>query len=224
MPYKIAVAKSEYLVDRGAIESARRPAADAAVELEALFNSLKSLRALVEAEGQASLAVMLIPSKEELFAALPGDDGVVAAVRTRLAAEGIPYLDLYPILREREAEAAPISLATFTSAVSATRWSRRPSSTGGRRYLRSADDPSFSRAALHNYLQLDKIRRDAVKIGCGTQGVRPCHSAYQPGSCGRRLTHTCVCLAGQWSFAASSIPTTRSALSQSRNVARMHAN
>lgn len=106
MPHRVTTAKAEYFLERRKFEFARRPAADAAVEIEALFSSLDRLRRLVEVEGQARLAVMLIPSKEELFAALPRDDGILEAVRAWLSAERIPYLDLYPILREREAGAA----------------------------------------------------------------------------------------------------------------------
>jgi hypothetical protein len=106
IPHRIKVAKAEYFLDRRMIEFARRPATGVVDELEGLFSSLGRLRALVEAEGEASLAVMLIPSKEELFAAPPGDDGVLAAVRAQLESEDIPYFDLYPILRAREVEAA----------------------------------------------------------------------------------------------------------------------
>lgn len=106
MPHRGRIGKAEYFLERSKIESARRPAASVASELEALFGSLDQLRALVEAGGQARMAVMLIPSKEELFAAPPGDDGVLAAVRAQLESEDIPYLDLYPILRAREVEAA----------------------------------------------------------------------------------------------------------------------
>lgn len=124
IPHRVTTASAEYFLDRRAIEFARRPAADAAMEIDALFKSLSSLRTAVEAEGGARLVVMLIPSKEELFAAPPGKDGVLATVTARLSAEGIPYLDLYPVLRRRETEAATyfprdIHLSRFGNRVAA---------------------------------------------------------------------------------------------------------
>lgn len=124
IPHRIEVGATEYYLDRRAIEFARRPARDLAGEIEALFQSLRALRALVEAGGQARLGVMLLPSKEELYAAELRDDGVLSAVRERLSAEGISYLDLYPELRERGLEAATyfprdIHLSRFGNQVAA---------------------------------------------------------------------------------------------------------
>ncbi|MBK7518549.1 MAG: hypothetical protein IPI75_00020 [Gammaproteobacteria bacterium] len=69
---------------------------------------LERLRELAATYG-TTLAVVLIPSKEELFAVDPGSQssGAAAIVRSQLRKLDIPVLDLYPILVERAAETTP---------------------------------------------------------------------------------------------------------------------
>ena len=99
---------SEYFFDRQNVQFARAPASEYVTELQALFESLERLRYLVEVSGEGTLLVILIPAKEELFA-VPADDdpeNVMARVTNRLSELGVPFIDLYPILRTRGAEEA----------------------------------------------------------------------------------------------------------------------
>lgn len=70
--------------------------------------SLAELRTLVAGIG-ASFAVVLIPSKEELFA-VPQDretSGAAAIMKRQLVDSGIPVLDLYPVLRAQASVHTP---------------------------------------------------------------------------------------------------------------------
>ncbi|MBP8925928.1 MAG: hypothetical protein KBG75_08735 [Pseudomonadales bacterium] len=70
--------------------------------------AVESLRKLAITNG-AALAVVLIPSKEELFAVDQGSQGSGAAaiVQQQLRKLDIPVLDLYPILRKHAASRTP---------------------------------------------------------------------------------------------------------------------
>ncbi|MBK6581495.1 MAG: hypothetical protein IPG20_01110 [Gammaproteobacteria bacterium] len=73
-----------------------------------LSGAIERLRESVVAHG-ATLGVVLIPSKEELFAVDPGgqSSGAAAIVKSQLRKLDIPVLDLYPILVERAATKTP---------------------------------------------------------------------------------------------------------------------
>jgi lysophospholipase L1-like esterase len=77
-------------------------------EVRFLLDSVGKLRALANENG-ATLAVLLIPSKEEVFAvdADAAGHGAAAAVARRLAGMQIPVLDLTPVLRARSREGTP---------------------------------------------------------------------------------------------------------------------
>ncbi len=94
---------SRYFFSRDYTEFANAPGDDFASELAALTDSLTRLRYLVEIAGDGTLAVMLIPAKEELFAI--NDDvaqiGVKELVVQHLTEMELPFLDLYPILQSR---------------------------------------------------------------------------------------------------------------------------
>ena len=70
--------------------------------------AVESLQKLAITNG-AKLAVVLIPSKEELFAVDQGSQGSGAAaiVQQQLRKLDIPVLDLYPILRKHAASRTP---------------------------------------------------------------------------------------------------------------------
>jgi hypothetical protein len=76
--------------------------------IAALFTSLEKLRVLVWSQ-RAELMVMLLPSKEEIFAPGVTPDGasVIARVRQRLQGTNLPVLDLYPLLRDSGATQSP---------------------------------------------------------------------------------------------------------------------
>lgn len=97
---------TELFFDRVKVQFAKGvEPSDADRQVDLLLTSLGDLRTLAE-RGGAALAVMLIPSKEEIYA-VPAEasrDNAVAQVRRRLDEAGIPFLDLYPIFRERGRE------------------------------------------------------------------------------------------------------------------------
>ena len=76
--------------------------------VEAATRSVARLKAVVE-DGGARLIVVLIPSKEELFASgvAPSGSPEVVELRRRLAESGVEVLDLYPSLRSAGGRAAP---------------------------------------------------------------------------------------------------------------------
>ena len=76
--------------------------------LECLGQQSRDLRKLAITNG-ATLAVVLIPSKEELFAVDQGSqaNGAAAIVQRQLRKLDIPVLDLYPILAEHAASRTP---------------------------------------------------------------------------------------------------------------------
>lgn len=97
---------TELFLDRAKVQFAKGVGVtDDDSQLDPLLTSLGELRTLVEANG-GSFAVMLIPSKEEIYA-VPAEasrENAVAQVRRWLDEAGIPFLDLYPIFRERGRE------------------------------------------------------------------------------------------------------------------------
>jgi hypothetical protein len=79
------------------------------VRIERAFASLARLRQAAQRQ-QASVLVVLMPSKEELFSAAVAEapaDNAVARVRQRLLAARIPVLDLYAALRQAGASQPP---------------------------------------------------------------------------------------------------------------------
>ncbi|RPJ57709.1 MAG: hypothetical protein EHM23_19690 [Acidobacteria bacterium] len=104
-------------------------------QVECLIGPLTALRQLTEAGG-ASVYVVLIPSKEEIFA---GADSVVNEVRGALLRAGIEYLDLYPLMERKANARSPyfcrdIHLNEYGSQVVAaylTEWWRRRASVVG---------------------------------------------------------------------------------------------
>jgi hypothetical protein len=70
--------------------------------LNHMMGSLAQLRSLVS-QQKAKFLVMLIPSKEEIFGVepTPQDRNAVARLRRRLQDSRMPFLDLYPAIRNR---------------------------------------------------------------------------------------------------------------------------
>jgi hypothetical protein len=99
---------TEMLFDQRKLPFVTTPVAAADARIEQAFDSLDRLRQVARRQ-QASVLVMLIPSKEELFghAADTLADNAVERVRQRLQAARIPMLDLYAPLRQAGASQAP---------------------------------------------------------------------------------------------------------------------
>jgi SGNH hydrolase-like domain, acetyltransferase AlgX len=96
------------LFDQRKIPFVTTPVAADDARIERAFDSLDRLRQVAQRQ-QASVLVVLIPSKEELFgrvAELPADNAM-ARVRHRLQAARIPVLDLYAALRQAGASQPP---------------------------------------------------------------------------------------------------------------------
>jgi hypothetical protein len=89
----------EIFFDRKAVMAAKSVLAADDPDLVALSSTLDQFREQVTAQG-AAFAVMLIPSKEEIFAIgqPPPPNSPINRVMALLDAKGIPYLDLYPIV------------------------------------------------------------------------------------------------------------------------------
>lgn len=98
----------EVLFQQKALDFALDHGPGATPRVEESMKSLERLRAQLDADG-AELIVMLIPSKEELFApgARPEGPPEVAELRRRLLAQGVELLDLYPALRAAGAQGSP---------------------------------------------------------------------------------------------------------------------
>ena len=99
---------NELFFGRDKVRFARQTySGDAKIFVEFLA-PLERLQKLAATYG-ATLAVVLIPSKEELFAVDPGrqSSGAAAIVKSQLRKLDIPVLDLYPILVERAATKTP---------------------------------------------------------------------------------------------------------------------
>jgi hypothetical protein len=99
---------TDMFFDEFAVQFAARPAEKHEAEIDELVVSLARLRDLVAMQG-GELLVMLIPSKEELFAvsAAVRDRNVVTRTRERLREEGFAVLDLYPAIGKGADVAAP---------------------------------------------------------------------------------------------------------------------
>jgi len=97
----------EVCFDRKMIKAAQGIRVDDA-DFVALSVSLDRFRGQVTAEG-AAFAVMLIPSKEEVFAIEqplpPGSP--IQRIKVLLETKGIPYLDLYPVVAASAKQATP---------------------------------------------------------------------------------------------------------------------
>ena len=98
----------EVLFQQKALDFALHQGPGATVRVEESMRSLERLRIQLEADG-TKLIVMLIPSKEELFApgARPEGPAEVVELRRRLRAAGVDLLDLYPALRAAGTRSSP---------------------------------------------------------------------------------------------------------------------
>ncbi len=98
---KIMPDDTKILFSRNMVQIARQDFAGTDPEIENFRTSLDRLQRAVDAID-ADLAFVMMPSKEELFAFEADDDrGNAAAIITKeLEQRGIPFLDLYPVLRE----------------------------------------------------------------------------------------------------------------------------
>jgi hypothetical protein len=98
----------EIVFDTKALKFATQAIAAHDERIDALFTSLEQLRALVLSH-HAELAVMLIPSKEEIYGSgvAPHGTSTVAGVRQRLQETNMPVVDLYPVFRARGAVQSP---------------------------------------------------------------------------------------------------------------------
>ncbi len=98
----------EVLFQQKALDFALHQGPGATARVDESMQSLERLRAQLEADG-AELIVMLIPSKEELFApgAHPEGPPEVVELRRRLRTAGVDLLDLYPALRAAGAQDSP---------------------------------------------------------------------------------------------------------------------
>ena len=98
----------EIYFDRKVVKAAKGVLAPDDADLVALSASLDRFRGQVTAQG-AVFAVMLIPSKEEIFAIEqpPPQGAPIARIRSLLDTKGIPYLDLYPVLAVSAEHATP---------------------------------------------------------------------------------------------------------------------
>jgi len=99
---------TQMLFDQRKLPFVTTPVAAADARIERAFDSLDRLRQAAQRQ-QASVLVVLIPSKEELFgevAEMPADTAM-ARVRQRLQAARIPVLDLYTALRQAGASQPP---------------------------------------------------------------------------------------------------------------------
>jgi acetyltransferase AlgX (SGNH hydrolase-like protein) len=93
---------TEILLDRNALAFAVAETSPDDPRLDAFMTALEHLRVVVERSG-TGFALMLIPSKEELFGAGASRTrfNLASRLKARLAAASIPVLDLYPALRQR---------------------------------------------------------------------------------------------------------------------------
>ncbi|NQV85909.1 MAG: hypothetical protein HQ492_02410 [Woeseiaceae bacterium] len=87
--------------DRDQVEFAKRHFSETDKEIVLFSESLRHLQAIA-AQQDISLVFVLIPSKEEVFAVdiMGRADTAVELVKLALEGQNVPYLDLYPILRE----------------------------------------------------------------------------------------------------------------------------
>ena len=98
----------EIYFDRKTVKAAKGVLAPDDDDLVALSASLDRFRGQVTAQG-AVFAVMLIPSKEEIFAIEqpPPQGAPITRIRPLLDTKGIPYLDLYPVVAVSVKRATP---------------------------------------------------------------------------------------------------------------------
>jgi hypothetical protein len=99
---------TEILFDRHKLEFAANVVQADDSSLNQMMESLTQLRSLVS-QQKAKLLVMLIPSKEEIFGVEPSlqDRNAVARLRQRLQDSRMPFLDLYPVIRDKGALHSP---------------------------------------------------------------------------------------------------------------------
>ncbi|MEO8464116.1 MAG: hypothetical protein ABI640_02155 [Gammaproteobacteria bacterium] len=96
----------ELLFDRAKVRFALTEYHGDETEVRSLVDAVDRLQTLAHQNG-AAVAVLLIPSKEEVFAAPANAHGAASAVGMQLNEMGIPVLDLIPVLRARAREQAP---------------------------------------------------------------------------------------------------------------------
>jgi hypothetical protein len=99
---------SEILLSRQTLQFAVTPVRADDPRLDALVESLDMMRTDVARAGGA-LAVVLVPSKEEVFGVPEASttSNFVARARVRLRATGFSVLDLYPVIREGGRDRSP---------------------------------------------------------------------------------------------------------------------
>jgi SGNH hydrolase-like domain, acetyltransferase AlgX len=91
----------EVLFERQALEFAGRDVSADDPRIDTFLTSVMQLRETVEMTG-AQFLVMLMPSKEELYASRgsPVADNLADRIAGRLVSAGMPVLDLYPVFRD----------------------------------------------------------------------------------------------------------------------------
>jgi hypothetical protein len=99
---------SDMFFDEATVRFAAQPANRQDRRIDAVVDSLRRLRDYVTAQG-GEVLVMLIPSREELFAVPPAETtgNLVSHTRERLRDAGFEVLDLYPAIRKSADVAAP---------------------------------------------------------------------------------------------------------------------
>jgi SGNH hydrolase-like domain, acetyltransferase AlgX len=99
---------SEVLFSRNTVEFAMAEAALNDLAVERLMASLEKMRNVVVQSG-STLSVVLLPSKEELFAVPPAATtaNLVSRARERLLKAGFAVLDLYPAIRDAGLSKSP---------------------------------------------------------------------------------------------------------------------
>ena len=97
---------SEMLFDARKFPWVTAPLSPTDRRMQRAFDSLDRLRQAVQAQG-ASVLLLLIPSKEELFGPAPVADNALARVRQHLQAHPMPVLDVYTALRDNATSQPP---------------------------------------------------------------------------------------------------------------------
>ena len=97
---------SEMLFDTRKFPWVTAPLSPTDRRLQRAFDSLDRLRQVAQAQA-ASVLLVLIPSKEELFGPVPVADNALARVRQHLQAHPMPVLDVYAALRESATSQPP---------------------------------------------------------------------------------------------------------------------
>lgn len=99
---------SELFFSRDTVKFSKRTFDGSEAEFKNLYESLDRLQESIR-NVDADLVFMLLPSKEEIFAAddIARQDSAAGVLKKELDRRGIPYLDLYPLLQEAGREHTP---------------------------------------------------------------------------------------------------------------------